>query len=570
MDPRALRGLSGSIPAHTGKPAGLPPCPVGFGVYPRPHGEATPPAVADWIGRGLSPPTRGSRVRHGLRRFVAGSIPAHTGKPRSQKPQLSRRAVYPRPHGEAAVPEAPVEPARGLSPPTRGSPAGPAQHPPTVRSIPAHTGKPSPAVVAANSKRVYPRPHGEAAGIADPPMNPRGLSPPTRGSRTDLDGHGRRVRSIPAHTGKPSPAEAHQPTRRVYPRPHGEAGSTERPDRSPPGLSPPTRGSRRAPGRHDAAARSIPAHMGKPSNGLRSMCSSKVYPRPHGEAPDRSFRRPASSGLSPPTRGSLSLVDDLDLQQGSIPAHTGKPRTARPSCTTPRVYPRPHGEADTGDAETWLVVGLSPPTRGSRPSPPGRGRWRGSIPAHTGKPTKVPLPSRLTQVYPRPHGEATPPATSMTRDRGLSPPTRGSLLGEHALDARRGSIPAHTGKPLTSASGATLSRVYPRPHGEAASSALDFPPGTGLSPPTRGSRADRGVGDGPGGSIPAHTGKPERLHDLAGQQEVYPRPHGEAGVQAQIAQRFQGLSPPTRGSLRQRRPRGQAHGSIPAHTGKPR
>ena len=234
-----------------------------------------------------------------------------------------------------------------------------------------------------------------------------------------------------------------------------------------------------------------------------------------------------------------------------------------------RVYPRPHGEADTDGNETWDVSGLSPPTRGSLG---GRGddeRRSGSIPAHTGKPSARRRKGTATTVYPRPHGEATLRRYGAKDVVGLSPPTRGSLGDRLEHRPVLGSIPAHTGKPPPGSRRRTQSVVYPRPHGEAL---FGYPVRinqAGLSPPTRGSRYAVGDGVVPERSIPAHTGKPPLRSRDARSRAVYPRPHGEALEAVGNLRCARGLSPPTRGSPFALCPSSHTSGSIPAHTGKP-
>ena len=156
------------------------------------------------------------------------------------------------------------------------------------------------------------------------------------------------------------------PPSRVYPRPHGEACASSRSMRPAAGLSPPTRGSPRKACRPVSIQRSIPAHTGKPRSRRRASPSDTVYPRPHGEALPMPTMVRGPQGLSPPTRGSRRGAHAGADARGSIPAHTGKPTmTAAPSIS-PSVYPRPHGEACCGDGFPSPVQGLSPPTRGSR------------------------------------------------------------------------------------------------------------------------------------------------------------------------------------------------------------
>ena len=275
---------------------------------------------------------------------------------------------------------------RGLSPPTRGSRR---RHQDRVRgrgSIPAHTGKPLRVRCLGAALGVYPRPHGEACTSTTDPREPSGLSPPTRGSPHDPERDAHAGGSIPAHTGKPRWSGARGSTRRVYPRPHGEAIRVRMESNAQQGLSPPTRGSRRRRGRRPPWRRSIPAHTGKPRRAFRSPCRIRVYPRPHGEASRMLSMLPSFRGLSPPTRGSLAVHPRLARLDGSIPAHTGKPITWPRVASWTAVYPRPHGEASCVCVLNVLVEGLSPPTRGSRVGQPGRERVHGSIPAHTGKP----------------------------------------------------------------------------------------------------------------------------------------------------------------------------------------
>ena len=233
------------------------------------------------------------------------------------------------------------------------------------------------------------------------------------------------------------------------------------------GLSPPTRGSPARKWRGSPYWRSVPAHTGKPRGATRRSPCRTVYPRPHGEACSCWPRRTNTSGLSPPTRGSHLLVGRARGRKGSIPAHTGKPGQAGPRWWPSRVYPRPHGEAWSGAPASASARGLSPPTRGSLPRRCRRSAGRGSIPAHTGKPTPRRRAQRPGAVYPRPHGEAEGQWAGAAGLIGLSPPTRGSRCSRKAISWRVRSIPAHTGKPIERRLRPGLRRVYPRPHGEA-------------------------------------------------------------------------------------------------------
>ena len=357
---------AGSIPAHTGKPPTKTGGRAGRRVYPRPHGEADRLKKLMIDAGGLSPPTRGSRPCEQRAAHRLGSIPAHTGKPIPTATKLGTFRVYPRPHGEALEAVATTNADLGLSPPTRGSRRQDGERARLRRSIPAHTGKPRCVATARRMSWVYPRPHGEASVIASSIALFSGLSPPTRGSLRQEVEDELKVWSIPAHTGKPCSATRCGSIRRVYPRPHGEAAMRSATASCRSGLSPPTRGSRRFVAATLVLVRSIPAHTGKPLRPSAISDAHEVYPRPHGEARSRFALHRTPPGLSPPTRGSHGQDDPVDVGLRSIPAHTGKPSRASRTARNVRVYPRPHGEAPAGAGRRIGDRGLSPPTRGSR------------------------------------------------------------------------------------------------------------------------------------------------------------------------------------------------------------
>ena len=460
-------GRRGSIPAHTGKPRAPPGSHALRAVYPRPHGEAKLTFARAAFEPGLSPPTRGSQLHDARCPRRPRSIPAHTGKPTRWTCSRACPQVYPRPHGEAPLREHQPALHAGLSPPTRGSPDARRSGPRPPGSIPAHTGKPRRRALPPHMKAVYPRPHGEAGPGRAVDTLDSGLSPPTRGSLSVGGGDGLSEGSIPAHTGKPRTALRGRGSPEVYPRPHGEADEPEPKTTAERGLSPPTRGSRRRGGVLVARAGSIPAHTGKPAGGAGRLPCAGVYPRPHGEALGGLSSRRNGSGLSPPTRGSHRGRDDRARAPGSIPAHTGKPATASAGPQASPVYPRPHGEASVHRLLLLGGRGLSPPTRGSQHVRRRRPADPRSIPAHTGKPLRRRRWSRALWVYPRPHGEASALTAGPAFPMGLSPPTRGSLPAAAPPAGTVGSIPAHTGKPSKPANAARRSGVYPRPHGEA-------------------------------------------------------------------------------------------------------
>ena len=195
-----------------------------------------------------------------------------------------------------------------------------------------------------------------------------------------------------------------------------------------------------------------------------------------------------------------------------------------------------------------MEYGLSPPTRGSPPCPEATGRCGRSIPAHAGEPDRSSRPGGVGAVYPRPRGGA--PSTWGPQDpfQGLSPPTRGSRAQRPGRTSIFRSIPAHAGEPDQRQTQSSPSGVYPRPRGGAAAMVKAGRGLVGLSPPTRGSLLSRLGGEEVERSIPAHAGEPGRQTSRATARRVYPRPRGGATMERRPLSATAGLSPPTRGS----------------------
>ncbi len=173
---------------------------------------------------------------------------------------------------------------------------------------------------------------------------------------------------------------------------------------------------------------------------------------------------------------------------------------------------------------------------------------RSSIPARAGEPLLIKAVTSLSWVYPRPRGGAAQSVRTITRADGLSPPARGSLLFPPRERGGLRSIPARAGEPSLFQFLYRALPVYPRPRGGASYvvGMLDRP--EGLSPPARGSRRERHPAVRRPGSIPARAGEPcSRRHSTC-TKGVYPRPRGGAIRIDYIKPPLDGLSPPARGS----------------------
>src|SRR5690606_18433106 len=120
-------------------------------------------------------------------------------------------------------------------------------------------------------------------------------------------------------------------------------------------------------------------------------------------------------------------------------------------------------------------------------------------------------------------------AVSGTQPWGLSPRTRGSLRPFRSSSSRRGSIPADAGEPRFCSCILSPHGVYPRGRGGAITKPSHDSTPKGLSPRTRGSLRERDVLLFRIGSIPADAGEPNAGKSAGTANRVYPRGRGGAG-----------------------------------------
>ena len=152
-------------------------------------------------------------------------------------------------------------------------------------------------------------------------------------------------------------------------------------------------------------------------------------------------------GLSPYTRGNQRQEESREKRLGSIPVHTGKPYQPLGRFSRSGVYPRTHGETRHSPSAKPKIAGLSPYTRGNPFENVVVPQYSGSIPVHTGKPLSDMPIFLVLRVYPRTHGETLSQLLQGLQNQGLSPYTRGNLINHWEDSPAAGSIPVHTGKP---------------------------------------------------------------------------------------------------------------------------
>ena len=177
----------------------------------------------------------------------------------------------------------------------------------------------------------------------------------------DVSGSG----PIPADAGEPGFKTTGEVTKRAYPR--GRGGAQQRPlwPGTVTGLSPRTRGSHRANCGTRAERGPIPADAGEPARSAVRRGRCRAYPRGRGGATCSAAARIIALGLSPRTRGSPNSAYSRNWETGPIPADAGEPEATSPNPYPLGAYPRGRGGAVCVVVLTFVVVGLSPRTRGS-------------------------------------------------------------------------------------------------------------------------------------------------------------------------------------------------------------
>ena len=198
-------------------------------------------------------------------------------------------------------------------------------------SIPACAGEPGSELLRVIDAGVYPRVCGGARPTNSTSLQPRGLSPRVRGSRSAVS-HPRPLHgSIPACAGEPGAAVQCRRPSWVYPRVCGGARSGDGPSVIMRGLSPRVRGSHDLLLLGEIGLGSIPACAGEPRTPSRSRKPTRVYP--------------------PRVRGSHRLERRAAHHRGSIPACAGEPDTPEQHDRPDWVYPRVCGGAEPS---RWL------------------------------------------------------------------------------------------------------------------------------------------------------------------------------------------------------------------------
>ena len=179
----------------------------------------------------------------------------------------------------------------------------------------------------------------------------------------------------------------------------------------------------------------------------RGVLAPGAYPRGRGGTTFCGGFAYVVLGLSPRTRGNRDARTCGAGIVGPIPADAGEPAPRRTAPAPPGAYPR-------GRGGTWLILvrlfvraGLSPRTRGNRRTRLPRRSPAGPIPADAGEPP--PSGGRCTRrrAYPRGRGGTVLGVASVGLCWGLSPRTRGNPSADAPIALSTGPIPADAGEP---------------------------------------------------------------------------------------------------------------------------
>ena len=211
-----------SIPAHAGKttPTRRPWC--GSSAHPRSRGENQQRLDLGAESRGSSPLTRGKPRPQSWQKRASRLIPAHAGKTAGVRRADQGDGAHPRSRGENAILLGVPFTTAGSSPLTRGKPSSRCAAPLTVGLIPAHAGKTPQTHPGGRCSQAHPRSRGENVRGKRHLVTDSGSSPLTRGKQTERGDEVYTLRLIPAHAGKTSPAWQRPSYHPAHPRSRGE------------------------------------------------------------------------------------------------------------------------------------------------------------------------------------------------------------------------------------------------------------------------------------------------------------------------------------------------------------
>ena len=130
------------------------------------------------------------------------------------------------------------------------------------------------------------------------------------------------------------------------------------------------------------------------------------------------------------------------------------------------------------------------------------------------------------RAYPRGRGATRIVRVQIEAHKGLSPRTRGNHGGQINKEEYYGPIPADAGQPMLPQSRRLLEWAYPRGRGATFERSCFEPRAQGLSPRTRGNLRQPAHRDGEYRPIPADAGQPQSFVNTVKYHRAYPRGRG--------------------------------------------
>ena len=194
------------------------------------------------------------------------------------------------------------------------------------------------------------------------------------------------------------------------------------------------------------------------------------------------------------------------------------------------------------------MAGSSPPARGTQ------GRWwsrcppRRFIPACAGNTTTLREQTLAGTVHPRLRGEHIGTSAGSAKPSGSSPPARGTQVLQREEEKLRRFIPACAGNTDSRRSGPSARTVHPRLRGEHGGVASARHRWNGSSPPARGTHRAADPGHRQRRFIPACAGNTRASQSPRERGTVHPRLRGEHHVATDFVKTIGGSSPPARGT----------------------
>ena len=331
--------------------------------------------------------------------------------------------------------------------------------------------------------------------------------------------------------------------------------------------SPPTRGSVGGRSGSGRPASPLPAHAGVSRSRSGRLSVRPSAPRPRGGQSFGLVVVDLCHHRSPPTRGSVAPLPCTPQDPLPLPAHAGVSRAWRIADHPAKPAPRPRGGQSLGYSGPQAAQVRSPPTRGSVIAPPTRLGDTIPLPAHAGVSRTFWVRVRRPRPAPRPRGGQSAEIAERERRDARSPPTRGSVGRRNLRQPGIHPLPAHAGVSRRATRWSLSSTAAPRPRGgqsEHCSTAFWW---LCRSPPTRGSVANRKHHYDVIDPLPAHAGVSRRLGPGCWGLWPAPRPRGGQSNGSLVALWHVLRSPPTRGSVGLCALLSRLPAPLPAHAG---